>query len=152
MATSPAPPADRRLSPEGLRDLLAIVNSSRGLQEILTYIVSQARVVLGADGAIVYLRDEQQPMLLRANATEGIPEHLLNPTAIVGQPVIGLAVSNQRTVASIDIPAILQRPAAATVEEQLEDRGAYLDVVRRGPASAVDPALQERNRRIAAEY
>ncbi len=31
--------ADRRLSPGGLRDLLAVVNSSRGLDEILEYLV-----------------------------------------------------------------------------------------------------------------
>ena len=90
MAATPALPADRRLSPEGLRDLLAVVNSSRGLDEILTYIVAQARNVLGADGAMVYLRDAHQPMLLCVKASQGIPDALLNQTAIVGQPVIGL--------------------------------------------------------------
>src|SRR5688500_4352852 len=113
MAATPAPPVDRRLSPEGLRDLLAVDNSSRGLDEILNYIVVQAREVLGADGAIVYLRDEQQPMLLRVKASEGIPDNVLNETATVGAPVIGIAVSHRRTVAAIDMAAIIKRPFTA---------------------------------------
>jgi len=152
MAATHPLPADRRLSPEGLRDLLAVVNSSRGLDEILVYIVAQAREVLGADGALAYLRDEAQPRLLRVQASQGIPDHLLNQTAIVGEPVIGLAVSHRRAVAASNIPAIVARPFTSTVDEQLEDRGSFLAVVRPGPASATDPALQERNRRIAAAY
>src|SRR5688572_28055017 len=148
MAATPALPADRRLRPEGLRDRLAVVNSSRGLDEILTYIVVQAREVLGADGAIVYLRDEQQPMLLRVKATQGIPDNVLNETATVGAPVIGIAVSHRRTVGVIDLACIFIRPCTATTEEQLEDRGAYLDVLRPGPASATDKSVQDRNRLI----
>ncbi|MBV9542796.1 MAG: hypothetical protein JOY61_00265, partial [Chloroflexi bacterium] len=48
-------------SATGLRDLLAVVNSSQGLEEILAYLVPKAQGVLQADGASVYLRDTADP-------------------------------------------------------------------------------------------
>ena len=71
VATSPD--ANRRLSAEGLRDLLAVVNSSRGLDEILGYLVVQAHQVLGSDGVGLYLLDEDDPQTLRVQAAHGLP-------------------------------------------------------------------------------
>src|SRR5436190_12160267 len=117
-------PRERQLSPEGLRDLLAIVNSSRGLDEILSYLVVQAQQVLGADAAALYLRTESHRDLLEVKAAHGIPHDLVNLTVKVGAPIIGLSVSLQRIVASQDYRAALEQPFAATVEDQLVECGA----------------------------
>src|SRR5512133_1964038 len=39
---------------EGLRGILAVLNSNRSLEEILDYIVGEARRLLGADAAAIY--------------------------------------------------------------------------------------------------
>jgi GAF domain-containing protein/anti-sigma regulatory factor (Ser/Thr protein kinase) len=69
---------ERGFSPEGLRDLLAVVNSSRGIDEILDYLVVQAQRVLGSDAVGLYLRDGEDPQTLRVKAAHGIPHDLLN--------------------------------------------------------------------------
>ncbi len=47
--------ADRRRQiAEGLRDILTILNSNRPLDEVLNYIVAQARILLGSQAAAVY--------------------------------------------------------------------------------------------------
>jgi GAF domain-containing protein len=144
--------AERHLSPEGLRDLLAIVNSSRGLDEILNYLVVQAQQVLGADAAALYLRSEAHADVLEVKAAHGIPHDLVKETVSVGEPIIGLSVSLQRIVASQDYRAALKQPYSPTVQGQLEEHGAFLDAVRPGPLSENDPDLQRRNRRFAEHY
>ncbi|MDQ3811599.1 MAG: GAF domain-containing protein, partial [Chloroflexota bacterium] len=151
MAATPELRSDWRLSPSGLRDLLAVVNSSRGLDEILDYLAVQARAVLDADGVVVYLLDEQQPDLLSVKAAHGLPPDIVSATIPVGSPIVGLAVSMQRTVVAEDFAAALARSLSPTVEGQLEDRGAFLAVMRPGPNS-VGQEHQERNRRIAQGY
>ncbi|HEY3058393.1 MAG TPA: GAF domain-containing protein [Chloroflexota bacterium] len=136
----------------GLRDLLAIVNSSRGLDEILGYLVVQAQHVLGTDGAVLYLRDEQQTDTLLLKAAHGLPQEMISPTVPVGFPIVGLSVSKQRAVVAEDFPAALLQPFSATVDGQFEDRGAYLEVVRPGPISVRNLEHQERNRLIAENY
>ncbi len=145
-------PAERQLSPEGLRDLLAIVNSSRGLDEILSYLVVQAQQVLGADAVALYLRSESRADLLEVKAAHGIPHDLVNDTVTVGSPIIGLSVSLQRIVAAQDYRGALAQPFSPTIEGQFEERGAFLDVVRPGPVSQHDPEHQQRNRRFAERY
>jgi GAF domain-containing protein len=149
VATSPD--ADRRLSAEGLRDLLAVVNSSRGLDEILAYLVVQAHQVLGSDGVGLYLRDEDDPQILRVQAAHGLTRELVNLSAPVGVPVIGMAVSKRRSVVVSDFAAALEQPIVQTVDEQVEDRGTFLEVVRPGPGSA-RPEDRAHNTRVAVAY
>jgi GAF domain-containing protein len=143
--------ADRRLSAGGLRDLLAVVNSSRGLDEILQYLVVQAGQVLNSDGVGLYLKDPMDDSLLVVQASHGVPSDLQNRSAPVGFPVIGLAVSRRQSVVVSDFPAAVARPSVETVDEQVIDRGSYLEVLRPGPQSA-DPAEREHNHRLAATY
>jgi GAF domain-containing protein len=143
--------AERHLSAEGLRDLLNVVNSSRGLDEILGYLVVQAHQVLDSDGVGLYLRDPNDPAWLRMQAAHGVRNDLLNAEAPVGFPVIGLAVSKRRSVVVSDMAAGIRRRVVETVDEQLEDRGTYLEVLRPGPQSR-DPEQREHNHRIAAVY
>ena len=57
---------------EGLRDLLAIVNSGHKLDEILAEVLAQSSRLLGNDAGIVYMCDEEQPDILRARASMGM--------------------------------------------------------------------------------
>src|SRR5687768_2711964 len=52
---------ERRQIAEGLRDLLAVVNSSRSLSDILDRVVTQAGELLGSAAGAVYLQDDDQP-------------------------------------------------------------------------------------------
>jgi GAF domain-containing protein len=149
--SAPTSSADRRLSAGGLRDVLAVVNSSRGLDEILTYLVVQAQEVLGSEGVGLYLRDEHNPDILVVQAAHGVAPELVSLTAPIGYPVIGLAVSRCRSVVVSDFGAALQRPTVATVDEQIEDRGTYLEVLSPGPQS-YDQAQRDHNRRLSGIY
>ena len=139
-------------SAEGLRDLLAVVNSSRGLDEILDYLVVQAQTMLGSDAVSLYLRDRENPQLLRVKAAHGIPSELLHPWAAVGTPIAGLPVTTRRTVVLADHLAANTRACAERVEDQVEERGAFLEVTRPGPFTAGDPAQHELNQRMAARF
>ena len=144
--------AARRVSPDGLRDLLAVVNSSRGVDEILAYLVAKTGEVLEADGAAVYLIDPLDPRLLRIQAREGIPGRLLADTNPVGSPITGLAVSRGQAVVVSDLAETLTRPAAATTDEQLVDHGSYVEIFRPGPVTRADKAQRLRNDEIASTY
>ena len=50
----------RRKVAEGLRDILAILNSSRSLKEILNYIVMQAANLLDSEACVLYRFDREQ--------------------------------------------------------------------------------------------
>jgi len=149
-----APPADveRGFSAEGLRDLLAVVNSSRGIDEILDYLVVQAQHVLGSDAVSLYLRDRDDPETLRVKAAHGIPTELLNPSAPVGLPIAGLPVTTRRSVVLADHVAANARPYTERVEDQVEERGAFLEITRPGPFTATHPEQQELNQRMAARF
>src|SRR2546423_983106 len=107
-ATSEMHSPDRRPRPAGLRDPPALVHPSRGLDEVLGYLVMQAQHVLGADGVALYLRDEMQPDLLHVAAACGVPDNMLSPSLPVGAPIIGLAVTRQRMVVAADFPSALR--------------------------------------------
>src|SRR5919199_2297644 len=139
-------------SAEGLRDLLAVVNSSRGLDEILDYLVVQAQHMLGSDAVSLYLRDGEKHEMLRVKAAHGIPSELLNPWAPIGSPIAGLPVTTRRTVVVADHLAANTRACAERVEDQVEERGAFLEVTRPGPLTASDPAQHELNQRMAARF
>jgi GAF domain-containing protein len=139
-------------SAEGLRDLLAVVNSSRGLDEILDYLVVQAQHMLGSDAVSLYLRDRDKHEMLRVKAAHGIPSELLNPWAPIGSPIAGLPVTTRRTVVVADHLAANTRACAERVEDQVEERGAFLEVTRPGPLTASDPAQHELNQRMAARF
>jgi len=62
----------RRRVAEGLREVVAILNSNRPLLETLDYITAQASHLLGADAAVIYrLDDESEPITLLSQ--HGLP-------------------------------------------------------------------------------
>lgn len=151
VSVAASPDTDRRLTAEWLRGLLAVINSSRGLNEILSYLVAQAQAVLGCDGVALYLRDPDDPTLLEVQAVHGLPADVVNPTALVGEPLIGLAVDRCRSVVVSDVPAVFAGPPAAMVDEQIVDRDSHLEVIRPGPQS-LDPEIRARSERFARGY
>jgi signal transduction histidine kinase len=82
----------RRQVAEGLRDILAILNSNRPLNEILDYIVAQISWLLETDASVVYhLQNEDG--LLNVQAAQGLDtDSLAEMTLPVGQGFTGQAV------------------------------------------------------------
>src|SRR5262249_41807081 len=127
--------AERRLNTEWLRDLLEVVNFSRGIDEILSYLVEPAHKGLGSDGVRLSLTAADSEDWLRLQAAHGVRQDLLIEQAPVGFPLIGLAVTKSRSVVISDMAAAIRRAAVETVDQQFEDRETYLEVLRPGPQS-----------------
>ena len=128
------------------------MNSTRSLDEILEYVARQACELLASDAAAIYMRDRNQPELIKVVAAHLMPDELRHEQVRLGEPMIGLSVERQRPVFLADLGALLRRPVAATVEDQLVDCGTYIEVVKAGPATARDPSLNDRNQVIAMRF
>ncbi len=61
---------------EGLREILAVLNTDRPLDEILDYIVAQARHLLSSDACVLY-RLDQDEQTITIEASSGLPEEFL---------------------------------------------------------------------------
>jgi signal transduction histidine kinase len=144
--------AERRRIAGGLRDVLAVINSTESIDAILDRVLAQAVALVGIDAGALYLRDPFQPDLLRLQSARDVPEGSLPAAVPLGTPLMGLAVARRRPVMLADFPAVIGEPLAASIDEQLEDRGDYLEIVRPGPVSATDPGQRARNRLLAAQY
>jgi GAF domain-containing protein len=115
---------------EGLRDLLAIVNSGHRLDEILAEVLAQSSRLLGNDAAIVYLCDEPESGLLRARASMGMDVDSLAPEVRIGSPTTGLAVRQGRTLVCNDLAAALSDDLKHSRETVLEEADGFARVVR----------------------
>jgi GAF domain-containing protein len=142
----------RREVAEALSELLSVVNSTRTLDEILGAIMAQAARLLGSDGEALYLLDERDPHALRFHASRNLPPGSEPRILAVGTPVMGLAVERRRPVVAVELSDILGRPFAATVEEQVRDRGTYLELVCRGPSSVAHPNFRHANQLLAERF
>jgi signal transduction histidine kinase/ligand-binding sensor domain-containing protein len=71
----------RRQVAEGLRDILAVINSNRPLDEVLDHIIAQASRMLGA-GATVLHQIERTRKLVAIHASSGLPDALAGVKAI----------------------------------------------------------------------
>lgn len=97
----------RRHVAENLGDILAILNSSRSLDEILDHIVAEAGQLLGSNAVAVY-RLHRDTNLLRIQAARGLPADFMAAADIpVGQAAVGRAVLTRQPVAVSDIAALL---------------------------------------------
>jgi signal transduction histidine kinase len=96
----------RRHVAEGLRDILAILNSKRSLSEILDYILVQASQLLGAEAAAIY-RLHGEGELLSIQAARGLdPAYVASAYIPLGQSVTGRAVLQRQPVTLSDVAAI----------------------------------------------
>jgi len=71
----------RRRVAEGLRDILAVLNSDRPLDEVLDYIVAQAGRLLGARATVLH-QIEREQQRLAIQASYGLPDELEGIEAI----------------------------------------------------------------------
>src|SRR3982751_943623 len=92
---------------EGLRDLLAVVNSNHDLDEILDEVLAQSNRLLGNDAGVVYLRTTEDDSILRVRAAHGLEQGELALELRVGSPTTGLAVAQSRTLVCYDLSAAL---------------------------------------------
>jgi signal transduction histidine kinase len=124
----------RRRVAEGLRDILAVLNSNRSLNEILDYILVQAIHLLGAEAAAIYRLCEEGEML-SIQAAQGLDPHYIASAYIpIGQSVTGRAVLQRQPVALSDVAAVspddlvLDRHRQALLEQLGSDYHALLAV------------------------
>lgn len=97
----------RRLVAEGLRDILAILNSNRPLQEVLDYIVAQACRLMGTDAGALF-RLEPGGRQLSIQAARGLPsDYVAEMTIPTGRGAVGRAVARRQPVAIDDLSAAL---------------------------------------------
>jgi PAS domain S-box-containing protein len=94
--------ADRRRQvAEGLRDLIAIVNSGQTLDDILSAVLAQADLQLGSVTSAIYLLDEDSH-LLELRAVHGPQVDRITDRIPVDLPATGLAVRELVPVAFTD--------------------------------------------------
>jgi signal transduction histidine kinase len=92
----------RRRVAESLRGILAVLNSSRTLNEILDYIAAEACQVLGADAAAVH---RLQSGVFRIQVARGLDaDHVQRMFIRSGEGLLGRAVEARQPVAITDIP------------------------------------------------
>ncbi|MBV9326388.1 MAG: GAF domain-containing sensor histidine kinase [Chloroflexi bacterium] len=125
---------------EGLRDLLAIVNSGHKLEEILAEVLAQSSRLLGNHAATVYLCDDPDSHLLLARAWVGMDVDTLAPQVRIGSPMTGLAVEQGRTLVCDDLAAALSDELTRSGETVLDEADGFARVVRL-PART-DPDLE----------
>ncbi|HNS52126.1 MAG TPA: GAF domain-containing protein [Anaerolineae bacterium] len=101
----------RRRVAEGLRDILAILNSNRPLGEILDYIVTHASGLLGSDGTTL-CRLDRKSQLLTIQASHGLSAEFLEHMAFqVGRvSIISEAVVTRRPTATSNLAERLAHP------------------------------------------
>lgn len=97
----------RREVAESLGEMLALLNSSQTLMEILQPLVAQARQLLGADCAAIFDLHAGQG-LLTVQAFDGAPDELLaGYTLPVGVGAVGVAVLKREPVLIADTRTVL---------------------------------------------
>lgn len=85
----------RRRVAEGLRDILAALNSNRKPEDILDYIITQAGRLLGTDTVALY-RLQAQEQMLTIQTARGLPEEYAQRMSVpVGAGVVGQAVQRR---------------------------------------------------------
>jgi signal transduction histidine kinase/HAMP domain-containing protein len=99
----------RRRVAEGLREILAVLNSKQTLPEILDYIVSQACQLVGCDGASI-LQPGGEDSRLDFRASCGLdPEVAAKLTIPIGGGAAGRAMKERRPISLPDTATLLVR-------------------------------------------
>ena len=140
----------RRQVAEGLRDLLAVVNSGRDLDGVLEYVVTQAVDLLDAAAGALYLVEPEDDWLA-VRAAQGLSVDEVLVRLKIGSPVSGLAVQRRRAILCPDVADGLHYLPDAPREVKLEDHDAHIRALK-----IVDefntPDDLARMERLAARY
>ena len=95
----------RREVAEGLADILASLNSELPLPQVLDYIATLARRLLGTDAVAIYRLDAEDDVL-RIESAQGLDaDYVANMYVKVGYGAVGQAVVTRGPVAISDLPA-----------------------------------------------
>lgn len=104
----------RRHVAEGLRDMLAMLNSNRPLEEVLEFIIHQAVRLMETDTGSLYSYQKDKEELVLEVAC-GLPEEFLSRTVVPkGAGAIGQAMKERRPILITDIPALFSRSQELT--------------------------------------
>ncbi|HEU5424535.1 MAG TPA: GAF domain-containing protein [Nitrolancea sp.] len=120
----------RRAVAEGLRDLLAVVNSERTLDQVLNYIVAQSSRVLGSDGSAIYEPAADDADTLEVRASGGLQPDYATPRIPRDYSATGLAFTSRRPVATGDVLATLEPGYQERWELAAEERGSHTLLLR----------------------
>lgn len=94
---------------EGLRDILAILNSNRPLKDILDFIIKQATNLMGTTSGSLY-RFKKENNALRLEAACGMPEELLNQPTVTGvSGAIERAVLERKPILVTDLSGLFSK-------------------------------------------
>jgi len=139
----------RRRVAEGMRDLLASVNSTRSLDEVLDLVLAQASGLLGSDAGSVLLLDDRegQQRVLTMRASRSLVAEIMPTRLPVGTAITGVAVERGRPVAVSDL--LEAAPVPGQRQPLLEERPGYLKMLRIGDPPPDSPS---RVREIARYY
>ncbi len=107
----------RRRVADGLRDILAVLNSDQPLAETLAYMVAQADMLLGADACAIF-RIAEEAETVDVQVSQGLADTYLTQAKITLslETYIGRVVLTRQPLAISDIAATL---ADANAESQL---------------------------------
>lgn len=98
---------------EGLRDILAILNSNRPLKDILDFIIKQATNLMETTSGSLY-RYNKDDNTLRLEAACGMPEEFLNQTTVTGvSSAIGRAVLEHKPILITDLSELFGEPESS---------------------------------------
>lgn len=110
----------RRLVAESLRDILRSLNSNKGLDEILDFIIYEAARLLHTDYAALFRMDMSEKTL-SLQAAYGFPEFLKQNVAIsVETSVLGKAFMERRPIVSTDSQAAQMTDLHPILDKHLE--------------------------------
>ncbi len=99
----------RRYVAEGLRDILAKLNSNSPLEEILEYIIKEAIRMTGSSSGALYRLEAEDDDILVLEAACGLPDEFINNTVLpVGTGAVGKAVKEKRSIVISDMDSLLE--------------------------------------------
>jgi PAS domain S-box-containing protein len=102
---------------EGLRDILAVLNSNCTFDEILDYIVFQASQLLGANAGVIYWADADSDRI-RVEAASGAPQELVELDSLPNSmESVNRAILSRRPFAVSDLPSEVSFDLPEDVEE-----------------------------------
>ncbi len=124
---------------EGLRDILAVLNSKRTLDETLDYIVDQTGRLLGTAAGAVYLQGEDG--LLRIRASRGIDPQVIVLKIPVGVLPMGEAVQKRQPIAVSDASAAMLDLTSAELALAPQEQAALNNMFNCYPAWLAVPLI-----------
>ncbi len=121
----------RRVVAEGMRELVAVVNSQRSLDDILAYLVSQASRLLESPASAIYLPETKADQtLLAVRAYHGLDADYASVNIPSGRAGTGLAFELCRPVAVCNVQSAMPADDEVGGHLELDHRASHIRIVR----------------------